>query len=63
MNTKRVPNPVNIRLSNDMKIRAERLSARFNISFSDIMRAALNEKLSEWESQKNIVLSPVRGAG
>jgi predicted transcriptional regulator len=50
MKRKRVPNPTNVRLDNRAVDRLARVARRFNLTRSDLVRAAVNAKLPEWES-------------
>lgn len=53
----RLPNPINVRLDAQMKDAVERLSIKFHLSLSEIIRAAVREKSREWIDTGRIVIS------
>ena len=54
--------PRNVRLNCSLRARLDHLAARFNLSASVLIRAAISAKLPEWESGR-IVLIPQDGSG
>ena len=57
MKLRRVPNPTNVRLSDNTKTSLRTLSDRFGVTPSDLIRAAVNQKLPEWEEKGVILLA------
>jgi hypothetical protein len=56
MKPKRVPHPINVRVSDKTKERLDILAARCGLTASDLLRTALAEKLTEWEMSGVVIL-------
>jgi predicted transcriptional regulator len=56
----RLPNPTNVRLSMDARLRVDRIAQKYGIHSADLIRNALAEKLPEWERNgvKLAIISP-----
>lgn len=52
---------MNVRVSPEAKARLARLSEQYELSFSDLVRQALEQKLGEWEARGTIVLQGATG--
>lgn len=57
MKMKRVPNPTNIRFDDNTKSLLEQLAEEFCVTPSDLIRAAVREKLSVWQ-RDGVILMP-----
>lgn len=53
-----VDNPTNVRFELDAKARLYRLASRYGVTASDLIRAAVNDKIPKWE--KNGIVLPIR---
>ena len=56
MNTKSVPSPINTRLASNTKLRLKKLATACGVTTSDLVRAALYQKIPAWEKRGVILL-------
>lgn len=51
MKRNRLRNPTNIRFSDPVRDRLDRISTIYNVPVSDLVRTAVNQKVPEWERE------------
>ncbi len=56
---KRVPEPMNVRFALHCTQRIKLIASRYHLTASDVVRAAVQEKLAEWERSDVLVLRPI----
>ncbi len=57
MKVRRVPNPTNVRFDDGTKSLLERMADEYGVTPSDLIRAAVREKLRVWQSEGVVLVA------